>query len=243
MTTEELGSGGWAQVNVAKFRGIRVAAKCLYQVIISHYNIRKFMHEMSIVAKLRHPNLLLFIGAIREERPVILYELMPTSLRRELKKRELMSREQVISVGRDVSCGLNYMHQYKPHPILHRDISSGNVLLEPLHNGWRAKISGFLSANFMNLTETEGPGSPVYAAPENRYPEQHSPKMDVFSFGVLLIEMCLSELPESRPANRAAQIKRIHWSSMVSLIERCIRESPGDRPSASDIMSLLDMGI
>ena len=242
MTTEELGRGAWGIVNVAKFRGIRVAAKCLHLVIISDYNIRQFSREMSIAAKMRHPNLLLLIGATREGNPVILTELMHTSLRKELEKREL-SREHVISISRDVSCGLNYMHQYKPHTILHRDISSGNVLLEPLPNGWRAKISGFLSANFMNLTETEGPGSPVYAAPENRYPEQHSPKMDVFSFGVLLIEMCLSELPESRPANRAAQIKRIHWSSMVSLIERCIRERPGDRPSASDIMSLLDMGM
>ena len=47
MTTEEVGRGGWGVVYVAKFRGLRVAAKCLHQVIISHYNIRQFMREMN----------------------------------------------------------------------------------------------------------------------------------------------------------------------------------------------------
>ena len=239
MTTEEMGRGTYGVVNVAKFRELRVAAKCLHQEVICHYTIQKFMREMSIAAKLRHPNLLLFIGATRARELVILTELMPTSLQNELEKRE-MSREQVISIGQDVSCGLNYMHQYKPHPILHCNISSRNVLLEPLPNGWRAKIAGFGSANFMGLTEKLGATTPGYGAPEDRYPYQHSPKMDVFSFGVLLTHMCLAELPELTPARQAAQIRRIQWRTMVSLIESCIRERPGDRPSASDIMSLLE---
>ena len=230
MTTEELGRGGWGVVNVAKFRGLRVAAKCLHQVIISRYNIRQFNREMSIAAKLRHPNLLLFIGAIREGELVILTELMPTSLRKELEKREL-SREQVISIGQDVSCGLSYMHRWRPHPIIHRDISSSNILLDTLSNGWRAKVSDYGSANFTNLATTQNPGCVVYAAPEASSPRQHSPKMDVFSLGVLLVEMCLSEFPESTAAHQAAQIRRIHWPAMVSLIESCIKVRPWDVPS------------
>ena len=240
MTTEELGRGGWGVVIVAKFRGLRVAAKCLHQMIISRHNIRQFTREMSIAAKLRHPNLVLFIGATKEEELVILTELMPTSLRKELDKR-VLSREQVISICRDVCRGLSYMHQWRPHPIIHRDISSGNVLLEPLSNGWRAKISDYGSANFTNLATTQNPGCVSYAAPESHSPDHHSPKMDIFSFGVLLVEMSLSEFPESTTANRAAQIRRIHWPAMVSLIERCIRERPRDRPNTSDIMSVLDM--
>ena len=49
----------------------------------------------------------------------------------------------------------------------------------------------------MNAVATAAPGSPVYAAPEARYPEQHSPKMDTFSYGVLLVEMCIRRFPES----------------------------------------------
>ena len=142
MTKEELGRGGWGVVKVAKFRGLRVAAKCLHQVIISRYNRRQFSREMAIASKLRHPNLLLFIGATREGELMIMTELMPTSLRKELEKaEELMTKKQIITISQDVSCGLNYMHQSRPHPVIHRDISSGNVLLEPLPNGYmRAKI-------------------------------------------------------------------------------------------------------
>ena len=63
----------------------------------------------------------------------------------------------------------------------------------PLPNGWRAKVSDYGSANFMNAVATAAPGSPVYAAPEARYPDQHSPKMDTFSYGVLLVEIMCSK--------------------------------------------------
>ena len=114
--------------------GSRVAAKCLYQVILSDYNLRQFKREITIAAKLCHPNLLLFIGATREGEPVILTELMPTSLHRELERRE-MPRLHILSISQDMACALCYLHQWKPYQIIHRDISSGNVLLEPLPDG------------------------------------------------------------------------------------------------------------
>ena len=116
------------------------------------------------------------------------------------------------------------------------------MLLEPLPNGWRAKVSDYGSANFMNAVATAAPGSPVYAAPEARYPDQHSPKMDTFSYGVLLVEICVRELPESSPAQREAQILQIQWAAMVSLVRRCTSERPADRPSMGDIMELLGIG-
>ena len=76
---------------------------------------------------------------------------------------------------------------------------------------WMAGKSIWLyrSANFLNDIKTVGPGSPAYAAPEAGLPYQHSPKMDTFSFGVLLVEMCLREFPESRPECREDQIQLI----------------------------------
>ena len=92
LTEEVLGRGGWGEVKVAKFRGLRVAAKFLHDMIISEYNEQLFSREMTIAAKIRHPNLLLFIGATREGEAVILTELMPTSLRRELQRRVMEYR-------------------------------------------------------------------------------------------------------------------------------------------------------
>ena len=65
LTEEVLGKGGWGEVRVAKFRGLRVAAKFLHDVILSNYNRRQFVREMTMAAKLRHPHLLIFIGATR----------------------------------------------------------------------------------------------------------------------------------------------------------------------------------
>ena len=241
LTEEVLGRGGWGEVKIAKFRGLQVAAKILHDMIISEYNQRQFTREMTIAAKIRHPNLLLFIGATKEGKAVILTELMPTSLRKELETR-VMPQVQITSIAQDVACALCYLHQWRPSPIIHRDISSANVLLEPLPNGWRAKVSDYGSANFMNAVATAAPGSPVYAAPEARYPDQHSPKMDTFSYGVLLVEICVRELPESSPAQREAQILQIQWAAMVSLVRRCTSERPADRPSMGDIMELLGIG-
>ena len=61
LTEEVLGRGGWGEVRVAKFRGLSVAAKFLHDVILSNYNRRLFIREMTMAAKLRHPHLLLYI--------------------------------------------------------------------------------------------------------------------------------------------------------------------------------------
>ena len=243
LTSEVVGTGSWGKVVVAKFRGVRVAAKCMHQMIISDYNRRQFTREMAMSAKLRHPNLVLFIAATREGTPLILSELMVTSLRTELEKGKIPTKTHIISVSHDVACALCYMHQWRPHPIIHRDISSSNVLLEfLLNNRWRAKVSDYGSANFMNFANTASPGSIAYGAPEARYSEEQSPKMDVFSLGVLMIEMCLCEHPEVRKEQREAHIKRIkvEWKDMGILIRYCISDSPDDRPSMSEILSALE---
>ena len=199
LTDQELGRGAWATVSVAIFRGARVAAKCVHNQIVSPHNIQLFKREMDMAARIRHPNLLLFIGATLEGEMVILTELMPTSLRRELQREYQMSPRLTISIGLDVARALNYLHLMRPHPLIHRDISSANILLEPLPNGrWRAKVSDYGTVNLQENLATVGPGSPCYAAPEANDPTQQSPKMDIFSFGALLVEMLSGELTANR---------------------------------------------
>ncbi|XP_019857922.1 PREDICTED: seven transmembrane domain-containing tyrosine-protein kinase 1-like, partial [Amphimedon queenslandica] len=177
MTEVVLGKGGWGEVKVAGFRGLKVAAKCLYEIIISPHNITKFSREMNIASKLRHPNLLQFIGATTEGNPIILTELMPTSLRKELETGGL-AYHAVLNISLDVACALNYLHLFKPHPILHRDVSSANVLLQTtggVHGGLRAKVSDYGTVSLQPLARTCNPGNPVYSAPEAANPRQHSP--------------------------------------------------------------------
>ena len=106
MTEEVLGSGGWGEVKVGIFRGTRVAVKCLHQLIVSEYYLHLFSREMDIASRVRHPNLLQFIGATRVGNPIIVTELMPTSSKKELEKCP-MTKPQVISIGIDVTLALN----------------------------------------------------------------------------------------------------------------------------------------
>ena len=236
-TGEKLGEGGWAEVEVAKFRGARVAAKCLYSQIISHYNRDLFIREMNVAARVRHPNLLLFIGATLRGELTILTELMPTSLRALLEQGELL-RQQLISIACDIAKALNYLHLMRPDPIIHRDVSSANVLLDhDRDNSWKAKVSDYGSANFLRQLRTAGPGNPTYAAPEANIATQQSSKMDIFSFGVVLVEMCTARFPD--PATRERLILSIREPRLVGLVRQCTAEDKERRPSAADIITQL----
>ena len=236
LTEEEMGKGGWAAVKVANFRGTRVAAKCFYQeILVSRYNRQLFNREMNMAARLRHPNLVQFIGASLEGEPIILTELMTTSLRAVLERGPIV-HTHITSISMDVARGLNYLHLMQPHPIIHRDISSANVLLDPLpDNRLKAKISDYGSVNLVRELRTVGPGSPVYAAPEANVPAFQSPKMDVFSFGVLLIEMLSDEFPQVDA--RQQLIDSIDNAGFVDLIRRCLNEERDERPSANEIIA------
>ena len=187
ITQNTLGGGGWGEVKVGIFRGTKVAVKRLHPEIQSEYNMDLFAREMNIASRIRHPNLLQFIGATREGDLLIVTELMPTSLRDELQKNKL-AHPQVIAIAIDIITGLNYLHKWRPQSILHRDVSSANVLLQPLANSqWKAKLSDYGSVNLQDHIKTANPGNPVYSAPESNTPALHSPAMDIFSFGILII--------------------------------------------------------
>ena len=148
LTGPELGVGGWATVTVAKFRGIKVAVKRIHNRIISHHNLQLFQREMNMAAHLRHPNLIQFIGATMEEEMMIIMELIATSLRSQIKRDVYFPPNTVKVIGLDVACGLNYLHLIQPDPVVHRNISSANVLLEELPlKVWRAKLTDYGSVN------------------------------------------------------------------------------------------------
>ena len=237
MTRRVLGRGGWGEVRVASFHGLEVAAKVLHDTIISEYNLSLFSREMNIASKIRHPNLLQFMGATTEGNPIILTELMPTSLRKELETGGL-AYHAILNISLDVAFALNYLHLFKPHPILHRDVSSANVLLQLIGNGWRAKLSDYGSANLQPLIgRTTNPGNPVYSAPEAANPREHSPSMDVFSYGVLLVEMVSRRIP--LPDERRALIAGIRRASFRSLVQRCLIVEYRQRPTMNDIITEL----
>ena len=242
LTKEELGRGSYAVVTVGIFRGLRVAVKSLHTIIISDYNLGIFSREMSIASRVRHPNLVQFIGATKVGNPLILTELMSTSLNHELQRNRL-TNQQILSIAQDVALGLNYLHLFKPQPIIHRDVSSPNILLKPCTGpaGYEAKVADYGTAKLQQGTSTGTvmPGNPAYAAPEAPIPDQHSPAMDVYSYSVLLMELNLRSQPEMTTAEREVQASSVSWSDMKSLIQRGLNANPRDRPTMAQVVESL----
>ena len=128
MTDKLLGQGGWASVYEGVYCGCPVAVKQIHNLIVSDYNIRLFEREMSIASKSRHPHLLQFVGATNDkESPLFVTELMMKSLRDLLQERQLLVQE-IYVLCLDIARALNYLHQKKPEPIIHRDVSSANAV-------------------------------------------------------------------------------------------------------------------
>lgn len=240
LTDTVLGTGAWGNVKVGKFRGTRVAVKQIHQLILSPHNRRLFEREMSIASRCRHPCLVQFIGATNDDgTPLFVMELLKTDLRSCLTRTPL-PHQDCLNIAYDVICAIVYLHKSKPVPIIHRDISSSNILLHHGETGWRAKLSDYGAANFLRLSMTRHPGALLYSAPEASTVDQ-STKLDVYSFGVLFCEMCTRELPV--PENRRDQIRNVSNVEYRTLINNCLRRDVAKRLDSYDVLQVLENWI
>ena len=189
LTNKCLGRGGWGSVYEGVYCGCTVAVKQIHDLILSPHNIRLFEREMNIASKCRHPHLLQFIGATNDEgNPLFVTELMEKSLRALLEQRQL-SQIEIRAILLDIARAINYLHQKKPEPIIHRDVSSANVLLWRQGDQWRGKVSDYGTANFMQQTMTVAPGAMIYCAPEALTSKQ-TVKVSFLEFRAFLIQYC-----------------------------------------------------
>ena len=168
LSNQELGRGAWGSVLRGTFRGCDVAVKQMHVKIASDFNRHLFEREVDMASKCRHPCLLLFIGAsIDDKLPLLVTEIMDCSLRNRLYESEQppLCAAEVSVISLDVARALNYLHE-KATPIIHRDISSGNVLLWRCGNQWRAKVSDYGTANLVSQSERNERGTALYSPPE-----------------------------------------------------------------------------
>ena len=249
--SSEIGRGAWGTVYNGKFQGQSVAVKCLHPEILNQRTIERLRREVEIMAQVRHPNLLRFIGAVFDSQvphqhpPLIVLELLDMNLRMAYETKQLQGSSK-IPIFRDIAYALHYLHEHH-EPIIHRDVSTPNVLLEALPSGmWRAKVSDFGSANLARLAQTMAEGAIIYAAPEtfprklSSPPPPQTTKIDVFSYGVLLCEVITSQLPNLERFWIMLQQVEKQWPLMHKLIIYCTNENADERPTMAEVLDQLN---
>ncbi|XP_022738623.1 RGS domain-containing serine/threonine-protein kinase A-like isoform X2 [Durio zibethinus] len=165
---EEVGQGSCAIVYRGIWNGSDVAVKVYFAGEYKESTLLDYKKEIDIMRKLRHPNVLLFMGAVySQERPAIVTEFLSRgSLFKTLhKNNQALDVRRRMRMALDVARGMNYLHHRNP-PIVHRDLKSSNLLVD---RNWNVKVGDFGLSRWKNgtfLTTKSGRGTPQWMAPE-----------------------------------------------------------------------------
>ncbi|TYH23592.1 hypothetical protein ES288_A03G025900v1 [Gossypium darwinii] len=247
---EEVGQGSYAVVYRGIWNGSDVAVKVYFAGEYKESTLLDYKKEIDIMRKLRHPNVLLFMGAVySQERLAIVTEFLPRgSLFKALhKNNQALDVKRRMRMALDVARGMNYLHHRNP-PIVHRDLKSSNLLVD---RNWNVKVGDFGLSRWKNgtfLTTKSGRGTPQWMAPEVLRNEPSNEKSDVFSFGVILWELMTVSSPWNNLnslqvvgvvgfMDRRLELPEGLDPQIESIISDCWQSNPENRPSFEDIIN------
>ncbi|XP_020866554.1 RGS domain-containing serine/threonine-protein kinase A isoform X5 [Arabidopsis lyrata subsp. lyrata] len=249
---EQIGQGSCGTVYHGLWFGSDVAVKVFSKQEYSEEIITSFRQEVSLMKRLRHPNVLLFMGAVTSpQRLCIVTEFLPRGslfrlLQRNTSKLDWRRR---IHMASDIARGMNYLHHCTP-PIIHRDLKSSNLLVD---RNWTVKVADFGLSRIKHetyLTTKTGRGTPQWMAPEVLRNEAADEKSDIYSFGVILWELVTEKIPweNLNPMqvigavgfmNQRLEVPKNVDPQWISLMESCWHSEPQHRPSFQEIMEKL----
>lgn len=204
------GKGGFGVVYKGELHdGTMIAVKRMEATVLSNKALDEFQAEIAILTKVRHRNLVSILGyCVEGNERLLVYEYMPQgALSRHLfqwKQHNLepLSWKRRLNIALDVARGMEYLHSLAHQCFIHRDLKSSNILLG---DDYRAKVADFglvkLAPDGKNSVATRLAGTFGYLAPEYAVTGKITTKADVFSFGVVLMELLtgLAALDEARP--------------------------------------------
>ncbi|KAI9112379.1 hypothetical protein K1719_016576 [Acacia pycnantha] len=267
----KLGRGGFGQV----FKGVlpngqEIAVKRLSKG--SGQGAAEFKNEVLLIARLQHRNLVALLGfCIEEQEKLLVYEYVPNrSLDYFLfgsQNTRVLDWMELSKIIGGVARGILYLHEYSRLKIIHRDLKPSNILLDDQMN---PKISDFGLAKMVAISEHEGStnrivGTYGYMSPEYAMFGQYSEKSDVFSFGVIVLEIIsgkkntgchdsqyadgllsytwkkwrddkLEEILDSN-INELGSYNEVIKCIQIGLL--CVQENPNARPSMATVVSYL----
>jgi len=246
----KLGSGAFKTVYRAldTEKGIEVAWN---QVLIDRFQLdkEKVLREIEFFKKIRHKHVIEFYNFWTDERKnqvVFITELMPSgTLTDYIKKSPEVKLKIIKSWCRQILLGLNYLHTQDP-PIIHRDIKCGNIFINGTTEG-EVKIGDLGLATFcLKKDALSVIGTPEFMAPEY-YNEVYTTSVDIWAFGMAMIEMVTLQCPYAECDNvgqifkkvsggiRPPQLELILDSEVKDFIKLCLADE-NERPTAAQLL-------
>ncbi|WZY84971.1 hypothetical protein YC2023_031355 [Brassica napus] len=266
----KIGRGGFGDVFKGTLMpgGREVAVKRLSRT--SEQGEKEFKNEVIVIAKLQHGNLVRLLGySVKGEERVLVYEFVPNksldSFLSDPLKQAQLSWTKRFNIIKGIARGILYLHQDSRPKIIHRDLKADNILLEADMN---PKISDFGTARIFGIGQTSSIterifGTEGYMPPEYRCEGQFSVKTDVYSFGVLVLEIICGKKNRSFcfPGPDLVTYAWRLWreETPLELVDQtilenfpaeevtrcihiallCVQHEPTDRPHVSTIVSML----
>ncbi|CEG67388.1 Putative WNK protein kinase [Rhizopus microsporus] len=242
-----LGKGAYKVVYKAIDReeGYEVAWNTMQAM--SNPNNKDLEHEIQILKSVRHPNIIAFHDAwYGDNEFVFITELMTSgTLREYIRKLVPLPNLKIIKRwSRQILKGLAYLHGHNP-PIIHRDIKCDNIFINGAHG--EVKIGDMGTAEMKLGKKYTLIGTPEFMAPEMYEEQGYSEKVDIYAFGMCLLEMATGEYPYGECKNAAqiykkvsagvkpACLSKVQNPEVLSVIENCL-SNEDQRMSAQEIL-------
>ncbi|KAL6592434.1 hypothetical protein ACP70R_049487 [Stipagrostis hirtigluma subsp. patula] len=264
----KLGQGGFGAVYKGQFaEGLEVAVKRLASH--SGQGFTEFKNEVQLIAKLQHSNLVRLLGCCsQEEEKILVYEYLPNKSLDffifDENKRALLDWPKLLAIIEGIAHGLTYLHKHSRLRVIHRDLKPSNILLDQELN---PKISDFGLAKIFSSNNVEGNttrrvvGTYGYMAPEYASEGIFSIKSDVFSFGVLVLEIITGKRNSGShqcgdfinligydgrwiDLVDASLVPKSHSAEMTKCIKialLCVQENATDRPTMAEVVAMLNL--
>ena len=271
---KQIGRGANGRILEAKWEGIVVAVKEIHSIFMNEVSDvefqsfkRSFLRECEQSSRLRHPNIVRFFGIYHPPGvrvPSLVMERLHCSLTSLLEDNPVVPIGIKLSIIHHVSLGLRYLHTRNP-PIIHRDLSSNNVLLS---KGMEGKIGDLGTARLVDPRKqsrmTKAPGTIDFMPPEALEDVtniRYGKELDVFSFGCVILHTLSHQWPTPSQAviinpdtglvtggrteveRRSQYFERIDRSRsdvLIPLTESCLSNLPKNRPSIVRVCDQLE---
>ncbi|AQK72493.1 Integrin-linked protein kinase family [Zea mays] len=246
---------------LAKWYGSKVFVKILDKDSFSDAeSINAFKHELTLLEKARHPNLVQFVGAVTQNVPMMIVSEyhQKGDLASYIEMKGRLKPHKAIRFALDIARGLNYLHECKPEPIIHGNLSPKNIIRD---DEGQLKVAGFGSLSLSKVSEDKVQMAQpvtkfdnVYIAPEVYKNEPFDRSVDVFAFGLILYEM-IEGAPAFHPKPQEEAAKMIcleglrppfknkpkyYPSDVKELIQECWDPMPSVRPTFAEIIVRLN---